>query len=100
MAPKRKHSGTVPPRKKRKQWAAENMGKAVEEVKNGLSLRKAAEQYNIPRSTLQEHVTGKRLDGAILGKHPKLTADQEKSLADHCKYRADHSKRIWPPVNG
>ena len=39
-------------------------------VENGASLRKAAEMYRIPRSTLHDHVTGKVAFGAHSGPDP------------------------------
>ena len=38
--------------KKRARWSEENLLRAIESVKKGMSLRKAAKEYNILQTTL------------------------------------------------
>ena len=52
----------------RKQWTDEDMAKAIAAVeREGVSMRRAAEVYQIPRSTLHDHLTGKVEHGALPG---------------------------------
>ena len=45
---------------KKNQWSDEQLKAAIEDIQtNGLSLRKTAIKYSIPRSTLSDHLTGK-----------------------------------------
>ena len=48
-------------------WPEESMSSALEAVARGMSVRKAAEEYGIPKSTLWEHVSGNVLPGAHSG---------------------------------
>ena len=45
---KPKHTG------KRKQWTEESMIAAMEAVKSGISVSRAALEHNVPRTTLQD----------------------------------------------
>ena len=57
---KTKSDITKEPRKFHK-WLEEDMRKAIQATKNGdMSLRKAALNFGVPRSSLQERVRGKR----------------------------------------
>ena len=50
------------------------MQKAITAIEQeGVSLRQAAEMYEIPRSTLHDHVTGQVEHGALPGPSPYLT---------------------------
>lgn len=60
----------------------------MQAVKHGQSIRKTSVHFQVPRSMLHEHLTGKRMENAVLGKSPKLNEEQEKSLEDFCKERA------------
>ena len=52
-----------------KHWSAQNMTQAYSAVINdGMSVRRSALEYNVPRSTLGDRVSGKVLDGARSGK--------------------------------
>ena len=43
---------------KYKDWTEEQMRAAYEAVKDGMSIRRAAEEYGVPKSTLGDHVSG------------------------------------------
>lgn len=49
-------------------------------LRDGLSVRYAAELYNVPRSTLGDRVSGKVLDGSKSGKPRYLTEAEEEEL--------------------
>ena len=70
-----------PTKKKRKQWSNESMIASLEAVKNGLPVRKAAAQYGVPRTTLQDHVQGKVVHGKNPGPKPYLVPAEEKELS-------------------
>ena len=57
------------------------MERALRDVTNGsLTVRRAALQYNVPKSTLHDRVTGKVLPGAVGGAPRYLDDDEEEEL--------------------
>ena len=63
-------------------YGVERMVRALETVQRGeLSIRRAAEEHGVPRTTLQDKVVGRYAANARSGR-PLLTANEEKSLAD------------------
>ena len=62
-------------------WDEVSMENAVKEVEMGESIRRAAEMYGIPRSTLHNRVTGKTGFDAKPGPDPYLNLEEEKELA-------------------
>ena len=65
----------------RKLWSDESLQKAVAAVeKEEDSIRRAADKYGLPRSTLHDHVSGKVQYGAKPGRDPYLTAEEEEEL--------------------
>ena len=57
------------------------MSPAIADVKfNRLSLRKASKKYGVPKSTLDDHVTGKVPEGARWGKQPLFNAREETEM--------------------
>ncbi|XP_064596806.1 uncharacterized protein LOC135463478 [Liolophura sinensis] len=59
----------------------DKLEKAVKAVKDGkLSVRKAAARYNVKRSTLQDHVSGRHLGKQ--GGQPALSLEEENLLTD------------------
>ncbi len=66
--------------KKYKSWTTTQLHAAIEAVKKeGLPLRQAAEEYCIPKSTLQDHLSGKVLMGETSGKR-FLDDEEEEEL--------------------
>lgn len=64
-----------------REWNTDKMEKAIEAVHNGtLSIRRAAEVYNIPKSTLHDRISGKVVQGASSGPEPYLTVTEETEL--------------------
>ena len=60
-----------------KQWDKVSMAHAVKAViDDGMSIRRAAIRYGIPKSTLGDRVTGQVLPGSVSGP-PKLLTDRE-----------------------
>ena len=72
----------------RKNWTEETMEWALKDVTNGLlTVRLAALEYNVPRSTLHDRVTGKVCPGAVGGAPRYLDDEEEEELVEfllHC----------------
>ena len=65
----------------RKQWSIESMKAAVDAVKGGESVLRAAKQFGVPWQTLGDRVSGKVVHGTNPGPKPFLTTAEEKELA-------------------
>ena len=66
-----------------KNWDPTRMAKACSAVAMGkCSVRRAAEEYQVPRATLHDQVSGKVQFGACSGPPKYLTSDEESQLAD------------------
>ena len=64
-----------------KAWDKESMEIACKEVHAGrLSIRRAAEAFSVPRSTLGDHVSGRVIEGAHSGPSRYLTDEEEAEL--------------------
>ena len=58
-----------------KGWREDNMVRAVDSVlKKGTSIRKAAKEYDIPKSTIADRISGCVLMGAVSGPNRYLDA--------------------------
>ena len=65
-----------------KQWSEEQMKKAVDAVVIlKLSVRNAAMQYNVPKSTLGDRISGRVQPGAVSGPAKYLTLSEESELS-------------------
>ena len=65
---------------KYKQWNEEQMCHAFEAVTNGSSIRRAAEEYNVPRSTLGDRISGRVVPGIKSGPSKYLSTQEEDEL--------------------
>ena len=68
-------------RGKYKGWDSGSMHKAIKEVELGMSIRRAAEIYSVPKSSLYDRINGKVHCGAKPGPNPYLTYLEEEELA-------------------
>ena len=69
--------------KKRKLWNDNSMIEAMEAVKAGrLDVNKAAEAYNVPKTTLKNRLSGRVKHGTKLGPVLYLTSSEETELAN------------------
>lgn len=67
-----------------RQYTAESLSLAIEDVRhNKLSLRKAAMQYGIPKSTLSMYVAGKLEIGVKRGPASILSVEEERRLVEY-----------------
>ena len=54
---------------------------AVEAVKNGTAILRAAREHSVPRSTLNDRISGRVVHGTKPGPSPYLAAAEEKELS-------------------
>ena len=66
---------------KYKHWDEDKMNRAYKAVNEGMSIRRAADEYGIPRSTLHDRVIGKVMLGSKSGPCKYLDSDEEEELA-------------------
>ena len=72
---------------KRKLWKDDDMVKAMKALKDdGVSLRSAAINFNVPRKTLEDSVKGKTQHGVKPGPRTVLTMEEEDSLVLYLVY--------------
>lgn len=68
------------------------MSAAIADVRqNGMSIRKAAEKYSVPPTTLNNRTTGKIQEGARWGGLSLLSQKDEEGLIKKC----DEKGRAW-----
>ena len=66
------------PRGKMREWTEEQMEKAIQDIINGiLGFRRAALEYQVPRSMLSNRVTGRVCPGAAPGPPEYLCEAEE-----------------------
>ena len=53
---------------------------ALEDVKRGLRVRRAAMEHNVPKSTLGDHVSGRVKSGALSGPQKYLSDAEEQEF--------------------
>jgi transposase-like protein len=61
-------------------WTEEAMIAAMEAVKDGVSISRAAKEHGVPRTTLQDRHLGKISHGTKPGPKPYLKKNEEKEL--------------------
>ncbi|KAL4234465.1 hypothetical protein ACF0H5_006111 [Mactra antiquata] len=70
-------------------WSDTEMANAVTAVNNGMSVRQAKEEYEVPKSTLSDRLSGRLKPGSGWGKRLKLTAADETGLLQAATASAD-----------
>ncbi len=65
-----------------KNWNDDNLHRACEAIHKGTSVRRAAEEYNIPKSTLYDYVSGRVVFGAKSGPKSYLTSTEEEEMVN------------------
>ena len=74
---------TKPPNRssRRKKWTLQQMEAAMESALSGnMSINRAAELHGVPRTTLQDRLSGRVQHGKNPGPIPYLTTSEEKEL--------------------
>ncbi|KAK9882361.1 hypothetical protein WA026_020886 [Henosepilachna vigintioctopunctata] len=61
-------------------YSEESIAKAIAEVRNGTSVKAAAEKYNIPRKTLGNKISGKTPENRKMGPKTVSTENEEERL--------------------
>ncbi len=69
-------------------WNELNMSQAVAAVHNSCSPMQAVRLYNVPRSKLQDRLTGKSKSGTKSGCKTRLPPPEEQKLVDYACNRA------------
>ena len=73
----------------RLKWNPQDMERAMEAVKRGISVSGAARQFQVPRKTLDDRVKGCVQHGAKPGPSTALTVEEEGALASYLLYMAE-----------
>ena len=63
-----------------KVWTESKLYRAFEAVQNGMSIRRAAEAYGVPRTTLQDRISGRVPFGTKSGPAKYLSDEEEEEL--------------------
>ena len=75
---------------KMKNWKKEDLEKAIESVHNGCSsIRKAASEYNIPKSTLQVYTSSNADRDRRQGPANILTTEEERKIVQWIQEMAE-----------
>ena len=61
-------------------WTQESLDQAIAAVHKGTSIRRAADMFGVPRSTLHDHVSGKVEQFAKQGPKPYLNTEEEEEI--------------------
>ena len=62
---------------------------AIEAVKQGCSVKRAAEEHGVPRTTLNDRISGRVMQGKKPGPEPYLNKQEEEDLANFVEVLAD-----------
>jgi hypothetical protein len=90
----------------RRPYSTEQLEEVLRLIQTGvLSVKRAAARYNIPRSTLQDHLKGRRgkVTGSSrggAGRGTALSADVENLLAKSISTLAKNGFGLWLMMNG
>lgn len=63
-------------------YSNEDVRQALDDIKGGKSLRKAASQWGVPRTTLQRRMQGAQSREIAFSEHQRLSQSQESNLAE------------------
>ena len=69
--------------KRLRQWNDDAMKRALEAVAEGkIGVNRAALEFNVPRTTLKDRISGRVIHGSNMGPKTYLTHEEEKELVD------------------
>lgn len=71
------------------QYEPNDLLKAFEATKSGMSVRKAAEIYNVPRSTLADRASGRYGENVVHGRPTAIPKEVECKIVDCVKTAAE-----------
>jgi len=72
--------------RKRATYTSEDLEKAVEAVKNGLSMVKASKRFGVPRITILDAVHKKHRTGQD-GRKPEMSKEEEEKLVSRAQVK-------------
>ena len=81
-------------RKSTPSYTHDSMPRAIAEAKSGASIRNAAKMYGVPRSFLSDQITKKVKHGAIWGKQPILSKEDEAIMVETTEQRAEQGSGL------
>lgn len=88
--PSRNHLDKIG-RKKKKKWTEEAMEQALVEVKSGrCTVRQAAKEFGVPKSSLGDRVSGRVTPGSRSGPAQLITSADEELLVEFSLYMSKH----------
>lgn len=88
--PSRNHLDKIG-RKKKKKWTEEAMERALIEVKSGrCTVRQAAKEFAVPKSSLGDRVSGRVAPGSRSGPAQLITSADEELLVEFALYMSKH----------
>ncbi|XP_078122569.1 uncharacterized protein LOC144528038 [Sander vitreus] len=88
--PSRNHLDKIG-RKKKKKWTEEAMERALIEVKSGrCTVRRAAKEFGVPKSSLGDRVSGRVTPGSRSGPAQLITSADEELLVEFSLYMSKH----------
>ncbi|XP_061659558.1 uncharacterized protein LOC133491874 isoform X2 [Syngnathoides biaculeatus] len=88
--PSRNHLDKIGRRKKKK-WSEEAMTHALMEVKSGkCTVRQAAKEFGVPKSSLGDRVSGRVTPGSRSGPAQLITSSDEELLVEFSSYMSEH----------
>lgn len=88
--PSRNHLDKIG-RKKKKKWTEEAMERALVEVKSGrCTVRQAAKEFGVPKSSLGDRVSGRVRPGSRSGPAQLITSSDEEQLVEFSLYMSKH----------
>ncbi|XP_034745849.1 tigger transposable element-derived protein 6-like [Etheostoma cragini] len=88
--PSRNHLDKIG-RKKKKKWTEEAMERALVEVKSGrCTVRRAAKEFGVPKSSLGDRVSGRVTPGSRSGPAQLITSADEELLVEFSLYMSKH----------
>ncbi|XP_061607823.1 uncharacterized protein LOC133467223 isoform X2 [Phyllopteryx taeniolatus] len=88
--PSRNHLDKIG-RKKKKKWTEEAMEHALIEVKSGrCTVRQAAKEFGVPKSSLGDRVSGRVTPGSRSGPAQLITSSDEELLVEFSLYVSKH----------
>ncbi|XP_074527878.1 uncharacterized protein LOC141791371 [Halichoeres trimaculatus] len=88
--PSRNHLDKIG-RKTKKKWTEEAMERALIEVKSGrCTVRQAAKQFSVPKSSLGDRVSGRVTPGCRSGPAQLITSADEELLVEFSLYMSKH----------
>ena len=77
-------------------WEEDAIEKALQAVKSGTSVRKAADKFCVPKSSLYDRVSGKVISGSKIGRQPELHSAMERDIVKSAKTAATMGFGVSP----